>query len=341
MKKRAFSAISLVMVILLLVACGGPAGEQDGGDGLRIGIIYLTMEHPYYQAHAAHTRDIAEEMGFELIELDGRLDQALMADHIENLIAMGVDGIIYCLLEATAASADINLAQEAGIPIITFAIKHDPATASAPFVGLDEFDAGSLGGVEAGRIFLEQFPGETAEVILVGQPGIPATIARADGFFAGFSSVVADANLITHIDGGGVMDQAMSATEDILQANPQANVFFGANGDMGLGALAALQAHGRGTIDTEIVISHDGSEPEVLEIVDPNSALVVANANRPMDLARRCVEILFEIIEGQREMTDSSDIYVSTAVLTGEDINELQEFISVQYLSTTVLEGAD
>ncbi len=60
-------------------------------------------------------------------------------------------------------------------------------------------------------------------------------------------------------------DKAMAVVEDAIQANPDLNVFFGANGDQGLGALAALEAQGRGTIETEIVISHDGSEPELLK----------------------------------------------------------------------------
>lgn len=105
-----------------------------------------------------HTQNYTAEKGIKLIELDGKLDQANMANQMENLVSQKVDGIIYCLLEGAAGSADINMAQEAGIPVITFAIKHDPETADATFVGIDEKSAGALGGAEAAKKFLTQFP---------------------------------------------------------------------------------------------------------------------------------------------------------------------------------------
>ena len=339
MKKHVQLLASILIAVTALVACGSAAPTAEGSE-LTIGIIYLTSEHPYYQAHAAHTRDYAAELGINLREIDGRMDQANMATQMENLIAQRVDGIIYCLLESTPASVDINAAQEAGIPVVTFAIKHDPATASAPFVGLDEFEAGKLGGVKAGELFNEKFPGVKANVAVIEVPGQAATENRSNGFFAGFSSVVSDAELVIRLNGGGLKDRAMSVTEDVLQSHPNLNVFFGSNGDQGLGALAALEAQGRGTIATELVVSHDGSEPEVLKIVDPNSALKIANANRPKACARQCIDTLLEIINGERDMKDTSDIMVPTAVVTGEDVNAAQEFIRDEYVSTTRLPGA-
>jgi ribose transport system substrate-binding protein len=137
------------------------------------------------------------------------------------------------------------------------------------------------------------------------------------------------------MDGGGVKDKAMAVTEDIIQSHPEINVFFGANGDMGLGALAGLETAGRGTVDTEIVISHDGSEPEILKIADPKSALKVANGNRPKELARQTIDTLLEIINGKRDMKNTDDIYVATAVVTGKDLDYAQNFISDEYLSST------
>jgi len=342
MKKHIRLALATLLLAAMMFAAWQIPASAEAKDvkDLTIGIIYLTSEHPYYQAHAEHTRNYATELGFNLREIDGKLDQANMATQMENLIAQKVDGIVYCLLEATPASVDINAAQDAGIPVVTFAIKHDDATASCPFVGLDEFDAGRLGGIKAGELYLEKFPSQQANVTVIEAPGVQATINRSDGFFAGFSSVVTDANLVIRLDGNGQKEKAMNVTEDVLQSHPEINVFFGSNGDQGLGALAALEAQGRGTLDTELVVSHDGSEPEVLKIIDPTSALKIANANRPKACAQACIDTLLEIINGERDMKDTSDILVETAVITGEDINACQEFIRVEYCSTTQLPGA-
>jgi ribose transport system substrate-binding protein len=332
-----------VLLLCVLAACKGkqPASGTAAAPAkaaekqLTIGAIYLTSEHPYYQAHEEWTKRYCAELGIRLIGIDGKLDQANMATQMENLIAQKVDGIIYCLLEPVPSSVDINAAQAAGIPVVTFAIKHDPNTASCPFVGIDEFDAGRLGGVQTGNLYKELFGNKKANVAIIEMPGQSASENRSNGFFDGFKSVVADTVLTARMNGSGVKDRAMAVTEDIIQSHPEINVFYGANGDQGLGALSALETAGRGTIATEIVISHDGSEPEILKIADPKSALKVAIGNRPKELSRMTIDTLLEVINGKRDMRNNDDIYVATAVVTGKDLDYAQEFIADEYVSTT------
>lgn len=344
--------LMLCMVVSVTAACGQKDAQEDTAktevdqnsesdnegkeakdDKLKIGVIYLTLEHPYYQAHSRHTQEYAKEKGIELVELDGQIDQAKMTSQMENLIAQNVDGIVYCLLEGNAASADINAAQAAGIPVVTFAIPHNRETASCPFVGIDEFAAGAIGGKKAGEYFKEKFAGQNAKVGIVEISGLAASTDRSDGFIDGFKEVIPDAEIVQRINGEGKKDVAMSVTEDLIQANPDINVFFGANGDMGLGALAALEAQGRGTIDTELVVSHDGSEPEVLKIADPKSALKIANANQPRELARGTIDTLLEIINGERDMKSPDNIMIPAVALSADDLEFAQKFIKEQYFS--------
>lgn len=309
------------------------ATQAEPAKKLKIGIIYLTAEHPYYQAHAKQTQEYAKEKGFDLVELDGKLDQANMASQMENLIAQKVDGIIYCLLEAKAASADINVAQQAGVPVVTFAIKHDPESAKAPFVGIPEAVGGAKGGEEAAKLFQKNFPGKAPELFLVDMVGVKPVNDRIDGFVSGFKKLYPDVKIAGRVDGKGTKDAAMTQTEDFLQKNSTANVFYGGNGDMSLGALAALEARGRGTPKTEIVVSHDGSEPEVLKLADPNSALKLCVTNKPKELARAAVDTLLEIIDKKREMTSTDDVMVDAALLTADNLDEVQVFIKDEYFS--------
>lgn len=320
-----------------MVLAAGFAADSAKGKQLRIGVIYLTAEHPFYQAFARNMQNYSKEKGIDLIEIDGKLDQANMATQMENLIARKVDGIVYCLLEPTPASVDINEAQAAGIPVISYAIKHDTNAASCPFVGLDEFAAGRLGGVVAGEYFKAKFAGKEAKVALVEMPGQAAVVDRSNGFFEGFQSVVPSAAIVARLDGAGVKDKSMSVTEDILQSHPEINVFFGANGDMGLGALAALEASGRGGAKTELVVSHDGSEPEVMKIAEPNSALKIANANRPGALAVACIDTIVDMANGKRDMKNTDDIFVSSMVLTADNLDEAQTLLRDEYFSDLVI----
>lgn len=351
MKKILVMFMVTSIVLSMFAGCGKKEDNTNGSKEVvkeekakepekkvKIGVIYLTAEHPYYQAHAMHTQNYAKEKGIELIELDGKVDQANMANQMENLVARNVDGIIYCLLDGSAGSADINMAQEAGIPVITFAIKHDSSTADAPFVGIDEKAAGALGGVEAANKFTTLYPGKKAKIAVIEITGVSASTDRADGFIDGFKSVIGDAEVVARLNGEGKKDKAMAVVEDTIQANPEINVFFGANGDQGLGALAALEAQGRGTIETELVISHDGSEPELLKIADPNSALKIANANLPKKLAYKTIDVIMEIIDGKRDIKSTDDVFVAADVLTGDDIEKAQAFLKEQYESDTKLQ---
>lgn len=336
--------VALMLSLFLMVGLAAGCGETKTADGdnankkLKIGVIYLTAEHPYYQAHAKQTQAYAQEKGIELVELDGKADQANMTTQMENLIAQKVDGIIYALLEPKAASVDINEAQQAGIPVVTFAIKHDPAIAKAPFVGIPELDAGALGGEEAAKMFQKKFPDKVPVLCLIDSVGIKPVNDRIDGFVQGFQKVLPNAKVADRLDGKSKKDAALNVTEDFLQKNSEANVFYGGNGDMSLGALAALEARGRGTSATEIVVSHDGSEPEVLKIMDPNSALKLAVANKPKELARATVDTLLEMINGKREMTNTDDILVNAALINGDNLAESQTFLKEEYFSNLQLQ---
>jgi ABC-type sugar transport system substrate-binding protein len=73
---------------------------------------------------------------------------------------------------------------------------------------------------------------------------------------------------------------------------------------MSLGALGALEAAGRGrAIDkvpqTEIVVSIDGSPPEVEKLLDPNSSLMSTVMVTPKANAEKIVTMLVGVLRGE------------------------------------------
>jgi ribose transport system substrate-binding protein len=130
-----------------------------------------------------------------------------------------------------------------------------------------------------------------------------------------------------------VRDQALSATEDLLQAHPEVNVIYGGNGDSSLGALAALQGAGRGKAADVLLVSHDGTEPEITELVNPDSGLKLSVANRPRELAQATIDTLFEVLAGTRDMTSTEEVLVGAEVLQPDDTALLQKFLKEEYLS--------
>jgi len=330
---QAFLADQYLSTIELTVE--EPAEEMPAAEGLRLGYIYLTLEHPYYQAHSSHAQAYADDLGIELVEYDGEIDAAVMANAMEDLIAQEVDGIVFALLDPAAAVPSILDAQAAGIPVATFAIKHDAEGVSTPFVGIPEGVATEEAGKIAAERFVEQFGEDTqAYVATVECPATQAVVDRADGFVKGFTAVMPEAEVVARVDGECVRDKALAATEDLLQVNPEVNVIYGGNGDSALGALAALQGAGRGTVDDVLLVSHDGTEPEVIELVNSQSGLKLSVANTPRQLAQTTIDVVLEMIYGERAIDSPDDVMVPAEVLTPDDVDYLQEFLADQYLST-------
>jgi ribose transport system substrate-binding protein len=306
-------------------------------EGMTLGVIYLTLEHPYYQAHSAHTQRYAEELGLTLVEIDGQADAAVMASAMEDLIAQGVDGIIFCLIDPAAAVPSIEEAQAAGIPVVTFAIRHGEG-AHAPFVGIPESVATEVAGRAAAKRFHETFGADAqAKVATVECPAVQAVVDRADGFIKGFTEEDPNAEVVARVDGACMRDTSLAASEDLLLAHPEVNVIYGGNGDASLGALAALQGAGRGTVDDVLLVSHDGSEPELIELVNPESGLKLSVANLPRELAQATIDTMIEVWEGKRPVAEDTDVPIAAEVLTPDDVEYLNQFLAEEYLSDTDL----
>jgi ribose transport system substrate-binding protein len=305
--------------------------------GKTIGVIYLTEAHPYYQAHMKWTEQFAAACGITLVEVDGKADAAVMSTAMDQLIAQKVDGIIFALLDPAAADPSINDALAAGIPVVTFAIRHG-ANAHVPFVGIPENVATEAAGKEAAARFHAKFgPDTAAKLTIVDCPTIQAVVDRSDGFVKGFTETDAKAVVIDRIDGGCAREKAVKAMEDSIQAHPDVNVVYGGNGDNSLGALAALQGANLGTSDKVFLTSHDGSEPELQELVKASSALKLSVANRPQELSRATLETLGEVVSGARAKDQDSNVLVEAAVLNPDDIDALNTFLHDQYFATTDL----
>ncbi|MDR2110861.1 MAG: sugar ABC transporter substrate-binding protein [Spirochaetaceae bacterium] len=334
--------LSLVVLTAALLMAGCAKKEEAADDGaLTIGFVYNTLEHPFYQAFQRATRKWCQEYGLNLIDLDGKSDPANMSTQIENLVAQKVDGIVYCLVDAQSAVADIKYAQENNIPIISYAIRHGSG-AQVPFVGLDEFAAGQQIGEAAAKKFQQVFPGVQAKMLILREPRLQATEDRANGFTDAFKKELPSAVVVGEADGGALRERAMAAMEDLIQSHPEANVGYGINGDSSLGALAALEGAGRGGIDTFLLASHDGSEPEILKLIDPKSSLKISIANLPQVLSKACVDTILDVINGKISATEDVNVYVPATILDPAvlSIADLQRFLTEEYSSNTDLQAA-
>lgn len=298
----------LLTLMLCLSLASGIAAEQE--KKLVIGQVFWGLHDSYQQAHQLQTAKYLEELGIEYIPMDGQMKPEVQTAAMEDLISRGVDGIICQAYDQPSMEIMIKVAQEAGIPVVSF-VNIAAGEVKYPSVEIAEEAAA----IEMGKIvatkFKETFPDKQIKLLTISDPSVEwAHNQRTLAFIKGLMEVAPD---LDHVFNGGQSNRevAYAVTEDTLQREPELNLIFGYDAENGLGAIAALEANGRGQADnnvpkTEMVASIDGSMPEILKVMDPRSSYVATLALRPRENARASVDLLLKVINGEVDMRDNT-----------------------------------
>lgn len=332
--KFGFAAVlSLVAALFIFTACGSDdsdsasaGGGSKSADGAKFGAIVLTKQGEFYLAYERAMKAVAKEAGADLTLLDSDTRVEKQQENMESLLTNGTNAIALSPVDAASAVPLIKQADGQGAKVVTVTT---PAE-GAPVVVEDALAAGREGGVAAAEYFQKKYPGTPINIAIVGFPQLQQTVDRADGFVAGVRSVDPRAKVVVNQDGGAVLDKATTAAENMLQAHPEANMWFGINDDSALGALNALKGAGRGTVEKkELVVGFDGSAKAIQELLNPRSALKVEIGNEPRSYAELAFDAMVKLNKGE-EVQERNVVPVT--LLTSEMSEaELREYYRTQW----------
>lgn len=145
-KRNALAFSAVVASVLALAACAPGSGSDDGGDdgGYVIGFSNSFNGNTYRQAMEAYAKEAADELiGTgeikELIFAEANQDNNKQIQQIQSFILQGVDLIIVDPGSATALTAVVQEASDAGIPVVT--VNDGPIESDAELVHQIFFDA--------------------------------------------------------------------------------------------------------------------------------------------------------------------------------------------------------
>lgn len=312
MKKRVLAAVLAGVMLLGLAGCSSkseapaetpaastaengdtePAAEEPAASGetIKIGVLMKTMSDTYsnklgeaIQAYAAATYPNAE-----LYLLDGQADIAKQISQAEDLIAKQVDVIILNPQDADGSAQVLDLAADAGIPVIEVNTE-TTRTDYVSFIGSNDTQAGEI----MGNFVMDQL-GETGGQfgILEGEMGQSAQILRYEGLQ---NTILAnDAfECVATLSANWSRDEAMATTEDWLGKYGDLKAIICENDDMSMGALQASESQNR-----ELVIIGTDAIPDALQAVKDGrlSATVLQDANTQ---ASTSVDVAVKIANGE------------------------------------------
>jgi ABC-type sugar transport system substrate-binding protein len=251
-----------------LVACGGTndVGSDTGtaSNQVTLGFSQVGTESGWRTANTKSIQDSAADAGIALKfdNAEGKQDAQLAA--IRSFVKAKVDVIAFSPLVTSGWDSVLKEAKDAKIPVILTDRTIDTQDKSLyqSFIGSDFL----MEGKKAGDWVVKEYAGKTAPVSVVELEGTTGSAPATDRK-KGFADAIAADPKVKVVDSRTAeftRDKGREVMADILKTTPHFDVLFAQNDDMGIGAIAALQAAGlKPGVDVKIVTVdaiHDGME---------------------------------------------------------------------------------
>jgi ribose transport system substrate-binding protein len=279
-----------------------------------IALVQINQQALFFTQMNEGAQAKAAELGVDLVIFNANNDPAAQNNAIETYIAQGVDGLVVVAIDVNGIMPAVEQAAEAGIPVVAVdAILPDgPQVAQ---VGVDNAAAGAM----IGKHFLdhvEKEMGGEAKLGIVGALNSFIQNVRQEGF----ENVVADAPGITMagvVDGRNVQDNAMSAAENLMTANPDLSAIYATGEPALLGAVAAVESQGRQ--DSVAVVGWDLTAAAIKGI-DEGYVVGVVQQD-PAGMGAAAVEAAHRAIAGEPV---EAEIAVPVTIVTAENVDDFR-----------------
>jgi simple sugar transport system substrate-binding protein/ribose transport system substrate-binding protein len=248
-------SIAVAGGLLLASAVAGCGGDSDagsgsgnsggGGDKITLGFSQVGAESGWRTANTKSIQESAASSGIDLKFSDAQGKQENQIKAIRNFITQRVDVIAFSPVVESGWGTVLKEAKDANIPVILTdrAIDDPDTTLYKTFIGSDFVEEGK----KAGEWLVKEYEGKSDTVNIVelqGSPGAAPANDRKSGFAdvikgeTKFKVVASQTGQFTRTDGKAVM-------ETFLKSQPDIDVLYAHNDDMGLGAIEAIEAAGK------------------------------------------------------------------------------------------------
>jgi ribose transport system substrate-binding protein len=285
----------LPWTIVPLLAAGGACRSGDapsgaGGAKARpvVGVTFLTQTHDFYKELEDAMRKEAAARGIDLIVTSCEMDPAKQASQLEDFVAQRVAAIIAAPCDSAAIGANLQGAEQAGIPVFTV----DIAARSGKIVSHVASD-NVLGGRLAAQALARYLNGQ-GKILIIDHPTVASVQDRTKGFDEELKKTPG-MSVVGRPSADGQRAKAMAVMEDMLQAHRDLKGVFGINDDSALGALSVLEAAGRKDI---VIVGYDAT-PEAQQAIRKGGPLKADVAQHPRSIGQKVIEAVARHLAGE------------------------------------------
>jgi ABC-type sugar transport system substrate-binding protein len=213
--------------------------------------------------------------------------------------------------DVEALAPAIQAATDAGIPVVTVDRNVTGADTLA-HVGADNV----RGGEKQGEFLLTLLPDGGKIIELEGQTGASPAIDRDAGLKQALEGHP-EIEIVFDQTAGFARDQALTITEQALQANPDINAIVAANDDMAFGAAEAAQGAG-----VSVPIIGFDALPEALQAIQ-DGTLIATVEQWPGRQTSGAMEILVDHLRDGTEPAQH-DNFIEPTLITMDNLGEAE-----------------
>lgn len=280
----------LVTLLIALVAVAGIAKT------VRIGFIPMTLSNEYFITMVNAAKIEAEKHGVEVLvqagQSHGSAEEQMQI--IENMITKRVDAICIVPSSSQGLIPALRKAEKAKIPVINLDTRFDPEAIKAaglkpiPFIGTDNYYGAQI----AGWYALSLLGAEGEVAILTGISGQQNAADRRNGFYDVVSKWPG-INVVAEQTANWEVEQGYNVFQNMLQANPDLDLVFASNDNMGLGAFRAIKEAGKDVT----VIGYDAIPAALNAIKAGEFAGTIAQF--PAEMGEMGVQAVLKLVNGE------------------------------------------
>ncbi len=311
-----------VMTLALCAAASVLAMATAQAADCKIGISMKTLDAPYFAAQEVSAKKHAEELGCEVISVDGQNDLNKQVADVEDMVAQGIGALIINPRDSKGLIPAVNAATAAGVKVFVIDSTID---AQANFVTLVQ-SSNSQNGLLVGQWLADATKGKELKIALIsGDKGNEVGQERRLGVLAGLTEGQlrnegrANFTVVGQGWGAWTNEGGLKAMEDLLTANPDVNVVLGENDSMVLGAQKALeQANKSG--DVLFLAAADGQKEALQAIKDGKYG--ATGLNDPALVAATAVDLAKKALDGKLPGDISKITYTTPTAITKDNVDK-------------------
>ncbi|TIX58872.1 MAG: sugar ABC transporter substrate-binding protein [Mesorhizobium sp.] len=276
-------------------------------------LVNINQQALFFNQINEGAQKAADAAGAKLVIFNANNVPSAQNDAIENYITQKVDGIILVAIDVNGVKPAITAAKAAGIPVIAIDAQI-PDGDNVAFIGVDNAKAGE----DIGKFYADYVNSEmggTAKIGIVGALNSFIQNQRLDGFKKAVTDSGLAITFLDTVDGQNVQETAMSASENLMTANPDMTTLYATGEPALLGAVSAVTSQGR-TGDVK-VFGWDLTK-QVIQGIDDGWVVAVVQQD-PAGEGKAAVEALTKLKKGE---TVEPIINIPVTIVTKENVEQ-------------------